>query len=236
VKRRTRDQFRRLATALQSAREQERTALARELHDELGQTLTSLKLELLHIANELITLGMQPQIIDRLQSVVGNVELAAETVRHIATELRPPALDHFGLVAALELETAALARRTGLRCRVLAKDTQLRLTPDQQTAVFRIAQEALTNVVRHAHASAVTISVVNGARAARVEIHDNGRGMTSRESANPLSIGLLGMRERAELVGGTLAIVTRPAKGTTIRITMPLALRRRLRTHPRAGA
>jgi signal transduction histidine kinase len=227
----TEDQFRRLATALQSAREAERTALARELHDELGQTLTSLKLELARMAKELITMGMPLQMIDRLQSIVGNVELATETVRHIATELRPPALDHLGLVAALELETGALARRTGLRCRIVTKHTQLPLTPDQQTAVFRIVQEALTNVVRHANASAVKISLARVTRAVLVQIEDNGRGMTRDESTNPTSIGLLGMRERAELVGGKLAIVARPGKGTTIRLTMPVTGGRHTRTH-----
>jgi signal transduction histidine kinase len=227
----TEDQFHRLATALQSAREAERTALARELHDELGQTLTSLKLELTRMAKELIAIGMPLQMIDRLQSIVGNVELATETVRHIATELRPPALDHFGLVAAIEVETAALTRRTGLRCRIVTKHTHLPLTPDQQTAVFRIVQEALTNVVRHANASAVKISLAKVTRAVRVQIEDNGRGMTPDESASPTSIGLLGMRERAELVGGTLAIVARPGKGTTIRLTMPVTPERRPRAH-----
>jgi signal transduction histidine kinase len=227
----TEDQFRRLATALQSAREAERTALARELHDELGQTLTSLKLELARMAKELITMGVPLQMINRLQSIVGNVELSIESVRHIATELRPPALDHLGLVAAIEVETAALARRTGLRFRIVTKHTHLPLTPEQQTAVFRIVQEALTNVVRHANASAVKISLAKVTRAVRVQIVDNGRGMTRDESARPSSIGLLGMRERAELVGGRLAIVASPGKGTTIRLTMPVARVRRHRTH-----
>jgi signal transduction histidine kinase len=225
----TEDQFRRLATALQSAREAERTALARELHDELGQTLTSLKLELARMAKELITMGMPLQMIDRLQSIVGNVELSIESVRHIATELRPPALDHLGLVAAIEVETATLARRTGLRFRIVTKHTHLPLTPEQQTAVFRIVQEALTNVVRHANASAVKISLAKVTRAVRVQIEDNGRGMTPDESARPSSIGLLGMRERAELVGGRLAIIASPGKGTTIRLTMPIAPVRRHR-------
>jgi two-component system sensor histidine kinase UhpB len=123
-------------------------------------------------------------------------------------------------------------RRTGLRCRIVTKHTELPLTPDQQTAVFRIVQEALTNVVRHAKASAVKISLAKATRAVRVQIEDNGRGMTREEAASPASIGLLGMRERAELVGGTLAIVATPGKGTTIRLTMPVARVRR----PRARA
>jgi signal transduction histidine kinase len=215
------DPFRRLATALQAAREEERTLLARELHDELGQTLTSIKLELSRVATALVAVGTRPPMIDRVQSVVGNVELAIQTVRRIATELRPPALDHLGLVAALELETAALTRRTGLRCRVVATDAELPLTMDQRTIVFRIVQEALTNVVRHADASAVRISLASTARAVSVQIADNGRGMNRERWTDPASIGLLGMRERAALAGGALGIVARPGRGTTVRLTLP---------------
>lgn len=215
------DRFRQFAAAVQTAREAERTELARELHDELGQTLTALKFELMHAIRDLLKgAGMDPRLIDRLQSIGGNIELATEWTRRVATELRPPALDHLGLVAALEFESAALSRRTGLRCHVTASAIDYPLSTAQKTAVFRIVQQALTNTVRHAHASTVRITFTQKGGTVVVKVQDNGRGITADELANPLSIGLLGMRERAELAGGSVDITSRPGRGTTVRISM----------------
>jgi signal transduction histidine kinase len=154
--------------------------------------------------------------------MVGNIDVATETVRRLATRLRPPALDHLGLAAAIELEAAALARRTGLRCRVTGR-LPTAGTPERTTAVFRIVQEALVNVVRHAGASAVRIVMRETPEALSVKIHDNGRGITGPELDDPRAIGLLGMRERAELIGGQLLITAQRGKGTAILITVPMA-------------
>jgi two-component system sensor histidine kinase UhpB len=215
------DQLRRLAGSLQSSREEERAHLARELHDELGQTLTGVKLELTRIIRGLIAQHQDRETIDRLQSLTGGIDLATETVRRIATALRPPALDHLGLVAAIELEAAAIARRSGLRCRVVGAEAVTRLTAEQATAVFRIIQEALTNIVRHADARAATISIRETNRSMTVRIRDNGRGISADAIRDPKSIGLLGMRERAGLVGATVTIAAAPGGGTSIVVRIP---------------
>jgi two-component system, NarL family, sensor histidine kinase UhpB len=219
-------QLRRLAAALHSARESERTHVARELHDELGQTLTSLKIDLTRAVRDLIPHQLTPEMIDRMQSMVGGIDVATETVRRLATALRPPALDHLGLAAAIELEGAAMTRRTGLRVRSSSNLHGPRMTNEQTTAVFRIVQEALTNVVRHAGASAVRIMMRQTPQHISVKIHDNGRGITREALDDPASIGLLGMRERAELIGARLVISGRAGKGTAILITVPFRGRR----------
>jgi PAS domain S-box-containing protein len=217
------DQLRRLAASVQSAREEERAHLSRELHDELGQTLTIIKIDLTRAIRDLVPTGLAPAIADRMQSVVGNLDVATESVRRLASALRPPALDHLGLAAAIELEAAALARRTGLRCRVSGSLRTSGMTSEQTTAVFRIVQEALTNVVRHSDASAVRITMRQTARSIAVRIHDNGRGIAGGVIDHPASIGLLGMRERAKLAGARLSIAAKGGKGTDILIAVSLS-------------
>jgi PAS domain S-box-containing protein len=219
-------QLRQLAGRLNSAREAERAHVARELHDELGQTLTGLKLEFTRTMRELMAQTKNPEMIDRVQSMVGGIELATEMVRDLATSLRPPALDHLGLAAAIELEAAGMTRRTGVRCRITGTLKNPPLTPEQTIAVFRMVQEALTNVVRHAEASAVKIVMRQTASATSVTIQDNGRGISAEAIGDPASIGLLGMRERADLVGAVLSITTAPGKGTAVLITVPVPDRR----------
>ena len=214
------NQLRRLAASVQSAREEERAHLSRELHDELGQALTIVKIDLTRTIRDLIPMGLTPDIADRMQSAIGNIDVATETVRRLASALRPPALDHLGLAAAIELEAAALARRTGLRCRVGGSLRTAGMTSEQTTAVFRIVQEALTNVVRHSDASAVRITMRQTARTISVRIHDNGRGISGDVIDHPGSIGLLGMRERAKLAGARLSIGARSGKGTDILIAV----------------
>ncbi|MCU1383562.1 MAG: hypothetical protein JWL71_2259 [Acidobacteria bacterium] len=213
--------LRRLAASLHSARESERANVARELHDELGQALTSLKIDLTRTLRDLIPLHLAPEMVDRMQSMVGGIEVATETVRRLATALRPPALDHLGLAAAIELEGAALARRTGLRCRISGNLRAAGLTNEETTAVFRIVQEALTNIVRHADASVVRIVMRETQRHMSVTVQDNGRGITATAIDDAASIGLLGMRERAELIGARLEISGQAGKGTVVVITLP---------------
>lgn len=217
------EQLRRLAARVQAAREEERGALARELHDELGQTLTAIKLDL----GRAIVAVNAPQsptaAIDRLQSLVGLVEIALQTVKRLTMSLRPPALDHLGLAEAVRWEAMAFRARTGLRCYVCADKETTALSAEQQTAYFRIFQEALTNVVRHARASAVQVTLTERRRDVELRIRDNGRGITDAEATDPRAIGLLGMRERAALVGASFHIAGRRGKGTAVTVRVPVA-------------
>jgi signal transduction histidine kinase len=219
------EQMRRLAASLQAAREEERADLARELHDDLGQTLTALKLELGRTATALKDVRLDPPVMDRLQSLVGLVEIGVAMVKRIATKLRPPALDHLGLAEAIRWEAATFQSRSGLRCHVVAGKHRTALTAKQQTAVFRIFQEALTNVVRHAQASAVRVRLTETDSTFELHVSDNGRGITRAEIADAGSIGLLGMRERARQAGATLKIAGIPGKGTVVTVSAPLPVR-----------
>lgn len=220
--RRSQEQLRRLAARVESAREEERTALARELHDELGQGLTAIKMELIRANGVFQKARLQPKTVDRLQALIGLTEIAIATVKRISTDLRPPALDHLDLGDAIRWEGDTFRARTGLRCRVKADGEGRSLTAHQQTVVFRIFQEALNNVVRHARASAVQVSLVERSGIFELQVQDNGRGITAAQRADPTSIGLLGMRERAELIGGTFEITGRRGKGTIVTVRLPL--------------
>jgi signal transduction histidine kinase len=221
--RKSQEQMRQLAARIQRAREEERATVARELHDELGQTLTAIKLELARTTGAMKNIRVTPVVIDRLQSLIGLVEIGIETVRRITTRLRPPTLDHLGLPAAVRWEAMTFRSRTGLRCHVRADKEVTALSPEQQTALFRIFQEALTNVVRHARASAVHVTLAERRGEFDLRIRDNGCGVTDAQLADPHATGLLGMRERAALVGGTFVIAGRRGKGTLITVRVPLS-------------
>jgi len=199
------EQMRHLAARVQSAREEERARVARELHDELGQTLTALKLEIGRAIAALSVERLTPTVVDRLQSLMGLSELGLSTVKRIATDLRPSTLDHLGLVEAIRWEAVAFKARSGIRCHIRMPAHYTPLTPEQETAIFRIFQESLTNVTRHAHASAVTVTLAER-KGFELRIRDNGRGITAVEAADPRAIGLIGMRERAALAGGELQV------------------------------
>jgi signal transduction histidine kinase len=220
------EQLRQLAARVQTAREEERANLARELHDELGQTLTAIKLELARTAGALRHDRIEGQTVDRVQSLIGLVEIGIATVKRIATNLRPATLDHLGLPAALRWEASAFRASTGIRCYVRTARESTALDAEQQTVVFRIFQEALTNVVRHARASAVYVTLAERKGTFELRIRDNGRGIKETDMSHPRAIGLLGMRERAAIIGGTFTIAGRPAKGTVIMVRVPTAARR----------
>ena len=217
-------QFRGLAARVAQAREEERAAVARQLHDELGQELTALKYELVHTSRLLVEAGVPRHLVDRLQSLIGVVEMTTGAVRRIAQDLRPPALD-LDLSAAVEFEAAAIAKRTGLRCRVSSLARGSRLDQPQSIAAFRVFQEAITNVSRHANASAVRIRLSEARGIFTMDIHDNGRGITKAESTSASAIGLLGMREAVEPFGGTLSISGRRGRGTRVIVRFPLPAR-----------
>lgn len=212
-----------LSLRLETAREEERARVARELHDELGQVLSSLKLEFMWLVDELKRSEPKPgnQLVNKLQSLIGLIELSIQSVRQISSDLRPAVLDHLGLREAIVWEATRFQARTGIRCRVasqLAHDLDDRA---RALALYRILQEALTNVMRHADAGAVRISLTERRRMLTLVVKDNGRGVTRAEVSSMMSIGLLGMSERARLLGGRLTVTGAPGKGTTVTVTVP---------------
>jgi signal transduction histidine kinase len=161
------------------------------------------------------------QLVNKLQALTGLIEVSIQSVRQISSDLRPAVLDHLGLREAIQWEATKFEARTGIRCRVAWSLKQEPADRTRQLAMFRILQEALTNVARHAHAGAVRIAVRERGRTMRLTIRDNGRGITSAERSSVESIGLLGMTERARLLGGRLSIAGAPGRGTTITAHVP---------------
>ena len=209
---------------LESAREQERRDLARVLHDEVGQLLTGIRLEVIAAVENFRRIGARDSfpVVDRLQAAVGLVDLSIATVQRITTSLRPAVLDHLGIIAAIRWEAAVFERRTGIRCRVSASPARI-ATRQHITVLYRILLEALTNVARHAQAGTVWIKVRQRATRISMEVRDNGRGIEDEAIDNPTTMGLLGIRERALAAGGDVRISRVPAGGTRVVVTLPLA-------------
>ncbi|HXG49654.1 MAG TPA: PAS domain-containing protein, partial [Methylomirabilota bacterium] len=222
---RSREQLRLLAAHLQSIREEERTRIAREIHDELGQMLTGLKMDLAWMERRLAAGSLadsQAVLVDKCRSMADLLDRMVKSVRKIAAELRPGVLDDLGLVPALEWQAREFQTRTGVECHLETRLGVTEIPRDLGTAVFRIFQESLTNVARHAQASRVQASLVADGHALHLVVHDNGRGITDAQQANAKSFGLLGMRERAATLGGECHIAGQPGAGTTITVRIPL--------------
>jgi len=223
---RSRDQLRLLAAHLQGVREDERTRIAREVHDQLGQMLTGLRMDVAWIEKRVETLDDQAArgpLGAKLTSMFALLDQMVKTVRRISSELRPGVLDDLGLVSALEWQAREWQERTGIECAVSSDLGGLKIAPEPGTALFRIFQESLTNVARHAGATQVTTSARVEAGAIILEIRDNGRGVTADEVRHSKSLGLLGMRERAKMLGGEFRIAGEPACGTTVTVRIPTA-------------
>ncbi len=220
-------QLRSLARRLQSVREHERTHIAREMHDVLGQSLTSLKLDLswlrktlpLNVAEEFLSSGLRERT-DRMAAQLDDTITAVQT---LSTELRPGILDKFGLMAAVEWQCQEFELRTGIKCIYKVPEKKLPLNNERSTTLFRILQEALVNVARHSRASIVNVELRPGKWDLTLIVSDNGRGITSAEILDPASLGLLGMRERAGMLGGQFTIEPRTGKGTTATAQIPLS-------------
>lgn len=211
-------QLRLLFSHLQAVREKERTDLARELHDSLGQSLTSIRIEFSVVQKELGENGSQPNsaIRERFAEINKQLTQTISAVKAISTELRPGVLDKFGLAAAIEWQCREFSRRTGIKCEFKVPRGKVNLPAESSTELFRILQEALTNISRHAQATEVKIFLRIGKRGASLRIADNGRGITREEINAAGSLGLLGMRERAESFGGSFSIDSTPQKGTVV--------------------
>lgn len=220
--RKSREQLRLFSAELARVREEESSRISREIHDELGQRLTGLKMDLAWVATQLKK-GDRKQlslIIDKTNEMSRLVDDSVKEVRRIATELRPGVLDDLGFAAALEWQAEEFQRRTGITCRVVAP-ANLAAGDDQSTALFRILQEALTNVSRHARAKAVEVRLSEHDQSILLEIEDDGRGIRAANPAGPGSLGLLGMQERARLVGGETVVERGSAGGTIVRVRLP---------------
>lgn len=215
------EQLRALSVYLQHVREEERTRIAREVHDELGQALTSCKLDISILANKLP--GNLSPLKDKARALSAHIDATIQTVRRIATELRPGILDHLGLIAALEWQANEFQTRTGIKCVVRTDLQEPVMTPDLATAFFRIFQETLTNIIRHAGATHVMVHLKEATGRIILEVKDNGRGISPEEISNSRSMGLLGMKERAALLGGAFKIGPGPGgKGTLVTVSIPL--------------
>jgi len=219
-------QLRALSVYLQHVREEERTRIAREVHDELGQALTSCKLDASWLSHHLRR--DQKDLLAKAAKLATEIDSTIQTVRRISTELRPGILDYLGLVAALEWQAQEFQSRTGIRCHVSAHLHGPPLDPELTTAFFRIFQETLTNVIRHAEATDVDVQLKEESARIILEIKDNGRGISREEIADPKSMGLLGMRERAALLGGDFRIQPlRGGRGTKACVAIPRQTRQR---------
>ena len=212
------EQLRALAARLQSIREEERKSVAREIHDQLGQALTAIKIDMSSLIHDLPAAKKRGS-----ESFLTLIDQTIQSVRRISTELRPGILDDLGLVAAVEWAGEEFEARTGTTCRLDLPQDDIAVDPEQATAIFRILQEALTNVARHAGASEVEVRLANEDGDLTLEVHDNGKGIAGDELSNGGSLGILGMRERAMLLGGELTISGPPGNGTTVRVRIPAA-------------
>lgn len=220
----SRQQLRALAGRLQRGREEERANVAREIHDELGQALTALKINLdwleRRIEDRENDSSLNP-LLDRVVESGAMIESALGSVQRIATDLRPALLDDLGLPAALEEEGRRFQQRTGIACVVKVAADLPTFPRDSATAVFRVFQEALTNVARHSQAKSVYVSFAIEAGYAVLQISDNGVGIPPGAIGDPRSLGLLGMKERAAAAGGDLAVKPIPPNGTRITLRVP---------------
>lgn len=214
------EQLRQLAIHLQTIREEERKLIAREIHDELGQVLTVLKIQLSLLPNKLE--GKSKEIIDQIRSLTKLVDNTIESVQKITAKLRPDILDELGIVSAIEWQTKQFTNNTGIVCERFLPKNEIKLDPDRSTALFRILQESLTNVARHSNASKVNVILEKDSDQIHLEITDNGKGITNSQINNINSLGILGMKERALVFSGEFIIKSSMESGTTVKVKFPI--------------
>ena len=215
----SREQLRHLSASLQAVREEEKARIARELHDELGQALTGLKMDLALLVTQLAP--EQQGAIDQANAMKTLIESTVASVRRIATELRPLMLDDLGLVSTIEWLVNDFSRRTGIAVDLTLPEAEFEVDPGLSTALFRVLQESLTNVARHAGADHVRVTLAGTGRDVRLTVDDDGKGIDAALEGVSKTYGLLGMRERASILGGELTVHSNPGAGTSIVMIVP---------------
>jgi len=213
-------EIRLLASHIENVREEERIAIAREIHDELGQQLTVLKLNISWLSM-MITQNKE-DVEEKIVQLLGMVDNTIKSVRKISSELRPSVLDDLGLEAALEFHSLEFEKVSGVKTTLVAEMGDLKLPINIATGLFRIFQESLTNVARHAEATEVSTSLRNEDGILSMAITDNGKGFTVLGIENKKTLGILGMRERTSIMGGEYKIISAPGNGTTVEVTLPV--------------
>jgi two-component system sensor histidine kinase UhpB len=209
-----------LTAHIEAVKEQERTRIAREIHDDLGGNLTAIKMAVAMLARRLP--ADQPQLLDKTNYVDSLVDRTIEAVHRISLDLRPPMLD-FGIVAALEWQVKEFEKQIGIACRFVHDDVDIALSPDHAIALFRIFQEALTNIAKHAGASRVDITLERDGTHVSLRIIDDGNGIAPADRRKPGSFGLRSMSERARALGGTMTLSRAPGGGTMVAIKIELS-------------
>lgn len=216
----SKEQYRKLNNQIQMIREEEKSRLAREVHDQLGQALTALKMDAMHMEKKLPV--DQSELKVQVQSMTRTIDETIKSVQHIATELRPPILDAFGLCEAISWQAREYEKRHGIHFDLNCLQDHVEIDKDLQTALFRIFQEAVTNILRHANASHVQVRLSHENEKLIYAIGDDGVGITAKDIENPESLGLIGMKERVYPWGGQVNFESSLGKGTLIIITLPL--------------
>ncbi len=225
---RSKEQLRSLTEHLHSAREEERMRISREIHDELGQTLTALKIDLSWVNSRF----EDKSLTEKTALMLSLLDSTIKTVKRLCSELRPSVLDDLGLTAAIEWQAGEFQNRTGINCQISVEPENITLDHERSTTVFRIFQEALTNVVRHADATSVRVELREEGSIIRLIVQDNGRGIRDEELFKPQSFGLIGMRERARSFGGEVKITGMESKGTSVTVTIPAGRQDTFDTRP----
>ena len=219
------EQLRALAERLQWVREEDRKLVARELHDQIGQILTSIKMDMTWMARHLPK--SEDKVLARIAESIESINNGVKTVRTICSGLRPGVLDDLGLAAAIEWQASEFASRNGIQCQVIVPPVDLHLDGDRATAAFRIFQECMTNVIRHAKAKLVRVDLCQEEEYIRLVVEDDGVGFCESDLSNSLgSLGLLGMKERAQFCGGDMQISSSPGNGTTVTVRLPVDIPR----------
>ena len=218
--RESREQLRKLSAHIQTVREEERTHIAREIHDDLGQALTALRIDLSWLGRRLPP--DQAPLHQKIKSMAKIIDSTMETVHRLSSELRPGILDDLGLAEAIEWQAEEFQNRTGIACEVEIGDEQIHLTKEQSTAIFRIYQETLTNVARHADAKTVAVTLEVHDRNLILMVADDGRGITEEQISRPDSYGIMGIRERVRALGGEVTFEGAPERGTRVLVSIPL--------------